>query len=232
MLREFAYMIEALTKQAPLVLVLEDLHWSDPSTLDLLLALAQRQDPARLLLIGAYRPEVVYADSHPFRSVFHELQAHRLCNELTLAPLTEAETHAYLTAVFPTNTFRAELTHVLQERTEGNPLFLTSLLETFVNRGIFDHRHGAWALTQPIEALAKETPVSFRLLLERQSERLTEEEQHLLAAASVAGAEFSAAAVAHALEKDIVFVETRCESLARRRQFLRATGVCAWPDGT
>lgn len=232
MLREFAYMIEALTKQAPLVLVLEDLHWSDPSTLDLLLALAQRQDAARLLLIGTYRPEVIYADSHPFRCVFYDLQARRLCSELTLVPLTEAETHAYLTAVFPTNTFRAELTHVLQERTEGNPLFLTSLLETFVNRGIFDYRHGAWSLTQPIEALAKETPVSFRLLLERQSERLTEEEQRLLAAASVVGLDFSAAAVAHALEKDIVFVETHCESLARRRQFLRATGVCAWPDGT
>jgi DNA-binding winged helix-turn-helix (wHTH) protein/predicted ATPase len=231
MLREFAYMIEALTAQAPLVFILEDLHWSDSSTLDLLVALAQRQDPARLLLIGTYRPEVVYADGHPFRSVFYELQAHHLCAELPLAPWTETETHSYLTAHFPTNTFPSELTGVLQKRTEGNPLFLTSLLETFVNRGIFNRQHSAWTLTQPLMTLAAETPESFRFLLERQIERLTEEERQILAAASVVGIEFSAAAVAYALEKDVVSVEAQCDSLARRRQFLCAAGDSKWPDG-
>jgi predicted ATPase len=231
MLREFAYMIEALTAQAPLVLILEDLHWSDSSTLDLLVALAQRQDPARLLIIGTYRPEVVYADSHPFRSVFYELQAHRLCAELPLAPWTATETHSYLTAHFPANTFPSELIGVLQERTEGNPLFVTSLLETFVNRGVFNRHHGAWVLTQPLTALAAETPESFRLLLERQIERLTEEERQILAAASVVGIEFSAAAVAYALEKDVVSIEAQCDFLARRRQFLCAAGDSEWPDG-
>jgi DNA-binding winged helix-turn-helix (wHTH) protein/predicted ATPase len=231
MLREFAYMIEALTAQAPLVLILEDLHWSDSSTLNLLVALAQRQDPARLLLIGTYRPEVVYADNHPFRSVFYELQAHRLCAELPLTPWTATETHSYLTANFPTNTFPSELIGVLQERTEGNPLFLTSLLETFVNRGVFNRHHGAWVLTQPLTALTTETPESFRFLLERQIERLTEEEQQILAAASVVGIEFSAAAVAYALERDVVSIEAHCDSLARRRQFLCAAGDSEWPDG-
>jgi DNA-binding winged helix-turn-helix (wHTH) protein len=59
MLREFAEALEVLTAQHPLVLVLEDLHWSDPSTLDLLAVLARRREPARLLLLGTYRsPEV------------------------------------------------------------------------------------------------------------------------------------------------------------------------------
>ena len=52
MLRELAEALELLTAQQPLVLVLEDLHWSDPSTLDLLAVLARRREPARLLLIG------------------------------------------------------------------------------------------------------------------------------------------------------------------------------------
>ena len=56
MLREFAEVVETLTVETPLVLVLEDLHWSDYATLDLLALLARRPTPARLLVLGTYRP--------------------------------------------------------------------------------------------------------------------------------------------------------------------------------
>ncbi len=56
MLREMAEALEALTAEIPLVLVLEDLHWSDYSTLDLIASLARRREPARLLLLGTFRP--------------------------------------------------------------------------------------------------------------------------------------------------------------------------------
>ena len=56
MLREMAEAIEAMTAEAPLMIVLEDLHWSDFSTLDLIAFLARRRDPARLLVVGTYRP--------------------------------------------------------------------------------------------------------------------------------------------------------------------------------
>ena len=58
------------------------------------------------------------------------------------------------------------------------------------------------------------------------------EEQHVLEAASVAGVEFSAAAVAAALEEEVTQVEERCERLVRREQFLRSLGIGEWPDGT
>jgi DNA-binding winged helix-turn-helix (wHTH) protein len=65
MLREMAQALEVLTVERPLVLVLEDLHWSDHATLDLLSVLARRQEPARLLLLGTYRPED--SESTPYR---------------------------------------------------------------------------------------------------------------------------------------------------------------------
>ncbi len=68
MLREMAEAVEALTAQAPLVLVLEDLHWSDSATLDLLAFLARRREPARLLLIGTYRPAMSSSPSTPART--------------------------------------------------------------------------------------------------------------------------------------------------------------------
>ena len=66
MLREMAAWIEALTVETPLVLVLEDLHWSDYATLDLVAWLARRQEPARLLLVGTYRPVEVMTRGTPY----------------------------------------------------------------------------------------------------------------------------------------------------------------------
>ncbi len=85
MLREMADALEALTTEAPLVLVLEDIHWSDVATLDLVSLLAQRRAPARLLLLVTYRPVDVAVSGHPLRTVKQELAAHRACEELALA---------------------------------------------------------------------------------------------------------------------------------------------------
>ena len=69
MLRELAEALEALTVEHPLVLVLEDLHWSDVSTLDLLAFMTRRKEPARFLVIGTYRPVEMLTASHPLTSV-------------------------------------------------------------------------------------------------------------------------------------------------------------------
>ena len=69
MLREMAQALEALTAEAPLVLLLEDLHWSDFSSLELISAVARRSDPARLLIVGTYRPMEMLADDHPLRTM-------------------------------------------------------------------------------------------------------------------------------------------------------------------
>ena len=91
MLREMAEALEALTAERPLVLCLEDLHWSDVSTLELLAVLARRQETARLLVLGTYRPVEMLGNGHPLRAVKQELQLHRQCEELRLGFLTEAQ---------------------------------------------------------------------------------------------------------------------------------------------
>src|SRR5215475_12231483 len=84
MLRELAEALEALTTTVPLVLVLEDLHWSDVSTVNLLTYLAQRREAARFLLLGTYRTTDVVAWEHPLRRALQELRGRGLCEELSL----------------------------------------------------------------------------------------------------------------------------------------------------
>ena len=75
MLRELAEALEALTAKQPLVLVLEDLHWSDSATLDLVGYLARRRVPARLLVLGTYRPVEVIVREHPLHALKLDLTA-------------------------------------------------------------------------------------------------------------------------------------------------------------
>ena len=82
MLREIAILLEAMTTGMPLVLVLEDLHWSDVATLDLIAWLAPRRQPAQLMLIGTYRPVEAIVRGHSLKAVKHELLVHRQCTGL------------------------------------------------------------------------------------------------------------------------------------------------------
>ena len=102
MLREIAEALEALTAEQLLVFVLEDLHWSDASTVDLLSFVARRRQSARLLIIGTYRPDMIVRE-HPLRRVKQELQAHDLCREVAVHLLSAHDVDEYLTQRFPHN---------------------------------------------------------------------------------------------------------------------------------
>src|SRR5215831_14834 len=231
MLREMAEALEVLTVETPLVLILEDLHWSDTATLDLLAVLARRREAARLLLIGTYRPVDVIVREHPLRGLTQELQLHGHCTELLLEGLTEAEIAAYLAARFPGSGLPPELAWVLLQRTEGNPLFLVNVVEYLMAQRVLVQGTGGWELHGGVEAVERGVPESLRQMIERHSARLSPEDQRVLEVASVVGVEFAAAAVAAALGAEEQ-VEERCTALARRQHFLSSRGRSEWPDGT
>src|SRR6266545_3164319 len=109
MLREMGDALEALTAAQPLVLILEDLHWSDYSTLDLISYLARQRQAAKLMLIGTYRTAELFAGGHPLWSVKPELLVKQQCEELPLEYLNENAVARYLSVRFPTNRFPVQL---------------------------------------------------------------------------------------------------------------------------
>ena len=231
MLREMAEAIEKLAGHSPLVLVLEDLHWSDYSTLDLVSYLARRQDPARLLVIGTYRPVDVILAGHPIREVKRELQAHHLCHELPLEYLSEEDVSEYLAARFPGQYLPSRLRHTIYRRTEGNPLFMVNLVQYLIDQKVIAQEHGEWSFCVDCSQVEKGIPSTIQALIEKQVERLGEEERGVLEAASASGMDFSAVAVAAALEKPTEWVERHCEELARRHQFLSPAWLGELPGG-
>jgi len=234
MLRELAEAVEILTAERPLVVWLEDLHWGDPSTLDWLAFLARRRERARLLVLGSYRPVEVIMGEHPLRAVKQELQLHGQCTELALGLLSEGAVAQYLAQRVSVGARRAVplLARAIHRRTDGNPLFMVTVVEQLVAAGVLptegDGDHEAAALA----TIEQHIPENLRQLIEQQFERLSLEDRRLLEAASVARLEFSAAAVAAGVETTLETVEEQCAELARRGQFLQAVGIVEWPDGT
>jgi DNA-binding winged helix-turn-helix (wHTH) protein/predicted ATPase len=232
MLRELAEAMEVLTARRPLVLVLEDLHWSDPSTLAFLTYVARRRDRARLLVLSTYRPVEILRHAHPLRQVIVELRQHRQCVDTTLTSLPEAAITAYVRARFGVRTVSEGLVRLLYQRSSGNPLFFTALVDELWQRGMLEEDHETVSVRGEMDTISGIVPESLHLLITQQVEQLSSEDQAILEAASVAGMIFSVAAVAAAVDLAMSTIEARCATWARQGWLVHDHGTETWPDGT
>jgi DNA-binding winged helix-turn-helix (wHTH) protein/predicted ATPase len=234
MLREFADAIDQFTRRHTLVLVLEDLHWSDPSTIDLLARIARRRDPSRLLVIASVRPADVTAPDHPLRALKQELGGIGLCETVSLELLTPAAVTEYVAARFGMGSSdeSRRVARVVHQRTEGNALFMVNVVNDFVARGLLAQRDGQWHAAGRLDRASERIPAGLQELLGRTMRKLTPVARRVLEAASVAGDEFGVAAVAAGLGADPNTIEDVCETLASQATLVDDDGVAEWPDGS
>ncbi|MEO8311193.1 MAG: AAA family ATPase [Caldimonas sp.] len=234
MLREIAQAIEVLAADRPILLWLEDLHWSDPSSLAVVAFLAGRREPARLLLLASFRRADASAAESPLPGLAQQLLRRGQAAELALGLLDAGAVADYLRLRFGDGAAipYPELAAFVHRRTEGHALFTVAIVDDLVRRGSLAEVPGSWRLSAPVAALDDGLPDDLRHLVHDQLARLTDDERRLLEAAAIAGTQFSAAAVAAALQADPAETEDRCARLAQEGRFLRFADAVAWPDGT
>jgi DNA-binding winged helix-turn-helix (wHTH) protein/tetratricopeptide (TPR) repeat protein len=230
MLRELADALEILSAEVPVVLALDDLHWSDNSTTELLAMLGRRTEPARLLVVGTCRmTELARTDT--VRKVVGELSAHRQAATVALELLSTEAVGEYVSVRWPGHGFPS-LARTVHEATSGNPLFMVALLDDLESRQMIRAVDGSWQLSATEADIRSHRPDSVRQLIDIQIDRLAPEDQRVLEAAGAVGAEFTCGVVAHALEVAVDDVESCCEGFAEQARFLRYVGTETWPDGT
>jgi DNA-binding SARP family transcriptional activator/pimeloyl-ACP methyl ester carboxylesterase/predicted ATPase len=228
MLREMVDALDELARERTVVLLLEDLHWADYSTLELLEALARRREAARLLVVATLRPH-----GDDALAVVRSLTVRKLAVELALQPFDADAVDEYLAARLPGSPPQKELVDRMLELTRGSPLFVEKIVDTWVEEGRVDRGvDGAWQLTAGPDDLLESVPGSLRELFQQRFGELSVEQQDTLAAASVAGVEFSAALVAAALDKPEEEVERVLDGLTQQGGFVEARGEERWPDRT
>ena len=234
-LEDLCSALEELSAVKPLVVVFEDVHWADDSTLHLISALARRRAQARLLVLATLCPRQGPGEE-ALRRLKNDLFMRRLCAELALTPLRRPAVAELLCAELEQLALPVGLADFVFERSEGNPLFILAVVEHLIALGVL-MRRGAneavrWELCGPFPELEAGVPDPLARMIELEVERLGEEEQRLLEAASLMTVAFPAWAVAAALEMDPVETEEACDGLARRLHFVVRAGQDELPDGT
>lgn len=221
MLRELADALDAICAEQPVVLALEDLHWSDAATLDALELVARRTQPARLLMIGTHRPAAsrdARGGTSRLAQVRAELHLHGLCTDLTLRALSRRDVAAYLEGRFPDAGDLDRWADFVFEKSEGNPLFMVSYTDEVARLGALGHTAGRSAVADPASL---GVPHGLREMVEHQVDRLTEDERVALEGASVAGVDFDVEVVATALGELCPDPDATLGRVARERGLVR-----------
>ncbi|MGB1581272.1 MAG: AAA family ATPase [Nevskiales bacterium] len=223
--RELTEVLEQISKDQPLILVLEDLHWADMSTIEAIKRLAATGTQGRLLILCTYRSLQAELDEHAIKLLKLELVGRNRASGLSLADLQPGEVQQYLSERLPKQSGNMEeITANVYRQTGGQPLILAHVCDRLAEQ--LD------AGTQASLELINQVPPRLRDLLERELAELEPLDRHLLEAASVVGQQFAAATVAAALEVDPEEIEKRCQKLIRYGQFIAESGLAIWPDGT
>jgi predicted ATPase len=231
--RLFAALADFFTRQAgkrPLLLIVEDVHWSDDTSLEFLHTLVRQVTGRPLLLLCTYRSDEV----HPRLSHWlAQIDRERLSQEVTLARLTRSETEAMLRAIFAEQqVISSELLETLWALTDGNPFFLEEVLKSGLSSGGITFTESGWVHFLPAAARQMAIPRSVQDAVQQRSRRLPPQARQLLTLAAVAGRRFDVRVLQHLLHctdsqllpllKDVVAAQLVVEESADQFSFRHA----------
>ncbi len=226
--------LEELAREKPLLLVLDDLHWADDSTLDLVSALARRRANARVMVLASLNPQHPGTSTQLLR-LKQDLAMHRLGAEVALTPLPKTAVAELLTFKLGASA-STDFVEFVHRYAEGNPLFVNATIDHLIAQGLL-HRvessgRSGWQQRIPISEMELTVPDELAQMIELEIQSLPMPDQRLLEAASLFPVVFPAWGVGAALNEDFAEIEEACDALARRLFFVRRAGHDELPDGS
>ncbi len=180
-------LLGALSERQPLALVLEDIHWADPSSVDLL---------NRLLPLVISLPIIVCLVARPSRQAIgwkliessHNLPADRV-TQLTISALSTLDSQKLMNSLLSLNSLPSEIGDLILKKSEGTPFFIEEVLNLLIDRGDILKEKNGWSITHDIHDI--EIPNSMQRLLLARVDRLAENLKLALRVASVVGRRFN-----------------------------------------
>jgi class 3 adenylate cyclase/tetratricopeptide (TPR) repeat protein len=173
--------LEHVAESGPLVVLIDDIHWAEPTLLDLIEALADLARDAPILFLCPARPDLL--DDRPTWGG-GKLNA----TTILLEPLTESAALALIDELVPGGVLSAEVRSRIAEAAEGNPLYVEEFLGTLIDDGALVAGSDGWAATRDLEAIA--VPPTIQALLAARLDRLPPAERAVAERASVVGRVF------------------------------------------
>ncbi len=182
----FLEYLRRATQKSPCVFLLDDLHWADDATLQLLRHLAPHLATMRVLIVGTYR-DVELDVKRPFAKALESLLRQRLATRIALRRLSESAVHELL-AKMSGSAPPSGLTTAVFRETEGNPFFVEEVYQHLSEEGKLFDEGGAWKADLRVDTI--EVPEGVRLVIGRRLDRLGERARTVLTAGAVVGRTF------------------------------------------
>lgn len=206
LLREYLGVLESVSEKQPVLIVVDDLHWSDAGSVRLLSHLSKNLADLRVMLLCAYRPSDIAVEDHLFEKLAAEILRYNPDAEIELPPLSEQGVKMLINQHFPSAKFPPTLPEQLYRHSGGAPLFVLELLRLMQTRGEIkrDEADGRWMLVR--ELTTEDLPRSVEAVIHKRLERLPDELRRALALAAVQGPTFETAVLAAVMERDEVEV--------------------------
>jgi tetratricopeptide (TPR) repeat protein len=222
--------VQALAAARPLTLLLDDLHWADGASLDLLAHLARHTRGDRILLLGVYRDDEV-TRQHPLDDVMRDLGRERLLDRIPIHRLPIEGTRALISAALGMDEVSEAFAGLLHERAEGNPFFTGELLRDLIEQGaVYRGAEGRWQ-RHDIEEIT--IPEGVRAVIGQRIGRLASSTQEVLAEAAILGQVFAfdeLVGMAGRAEEEVegALEEATSAGLIREERQIRAGGAYAF----
>lgn len=197
-MRVMGDLLTRLAQERPLVLVLEDLHWADPSSVDLLEYLLPLTESVPLMLVFVFRPQEEASCWRVQRKAVQEL-AHRY-TEIRLRALSPDESEQLMEQLLAARDLPEALSRLVLDRAEGNPLFVEEIVRSLVESGAIVREDGRWRLKAPVDEIA--VPDTLQGVLMARIDRLAEDTRRVLQLAAVIGRIFPARLLAAISDMD------------------------------
>ena len=203
----------------PLLLCIDDWHWADASSTNLLFHLARQLSDVPLLLLATYRPHDAEVHKHPILNVRTEMERYSLCASLELDFLSRTEVEIYLAQRFPEAHFAPEFVNWLLQTTSGNALFITEYLNLLLNEGLLSpdgQLTGDLADLQP--------PLNVEVVIRTRLGYMDREARDMLAYASVEGVQFTTLGLSHLLGIKPLSLFRKLRAIQETHQLIASLG--------
>lgn len=219
--------VEALARRRPLVLIFEDIHWADTTSLELLEYCLPLYDRAPVLWLPVFRPDRA-SPACEFQHRVRTEHPHRLTS-LTLSSLTEAQGSKMIDRLIGHETLPAHTRELLLDRAEGNPYCIGEFIHALIREGVLarDAETDEWHATRQVDSL--DLPDSLHAMLLARIDRLSPDERRVLQMAAVIGAVFWSnvlhALVCNDMSIEVGAVEEHLQALQRAQLIHEHSGV-------
>jgi predicted ATPase len=222
-------LIRAVTGTRALVLVLEDLHWADDATLELIARIMRSGDPGALLVLGTFRSGT-FATSGAVVERLARFQSAGDATLLTLTELTQEDVRQCLDLRFGSPVTKG-LAPVLYSATSGHPQYMVAALDELLAAGFLRHQSGRWTLAGTPARVHRSIHETVLRVIARRLGRLPPRARMLLGTAAHIGARFDVHIAGTVADIDVSVVEEECDRLVGEG-FLEQDHHKELPDGT